>query len=545
MGGVAIAEEPAAAGFAAAFQGREVSDNSLRDVVALSTLPAIWTGAEPLRIAESLAASLFTMLPAEFVYVAFILSGSPAPVSVAQTGRYETDGTLAEEIGPRVLEWSRAHDPDDLMPLAWGGLPGGVRVATRQIGLNAELGVVAAAFPPDYHLRPADLLLLNVAATQAAVAVQNATLLQSLQASELRANRAAEELAGREAQFRNLAEALPALCFMAYGDGQVFWYNSRWYEYTGTTFGQMEGWGWRQVHDPEILPEVMERWNASLSTGESFEMVFPLRRADGTFRPFLTRVVPIRDEGGRIVRWFGTNTDIAGQKAIEKELRNANADLEQFAYSASHDLQEPLRTVKVFSQLLAASSQEQLDTRSREFLDNVVSGASRMEALLRDLLIYARATRLEKPAEPTDANLAIDSALTTLKGAIEESGAMVDFEGLPKLHVHPTQLEQVFQNLISNAIKYHRPGVKPAVHIGAKKLNTHWLFWVRDNGIGIDPRYKERVFGLFKRLHASDVYPGTGIGLPLCQRIVERYNGRIWFESRPGEGSIFYFTLPE
>ena len=538
-------EGSAASTFAAALeQGRELPDKALRDVVALSTLPAIWTGAEPLRIAESLAASLFTMLDPEFVYVAFVLGDSSQLVSIAQTGRYETDQAVADHIGPTVLQWSLAHDPDHLLPLDIPGRSGAVALAIRQIGLNAELGVVAAAFAADYRLRPLDLLLLNVAATQAAVAVQNANLLHSLRGSELRANRAAEELSRREAQFRNLAEALPTLCWMAYGDGHIFWYNSRWYEYTGTTPDQMEGWGWKSVHDPEVLPTVMERWTASIRTGDNFEMVFPLRGVDGSFRPFLTRVVAIRDESGHIVRWFGTNTDITGQKEIERELRNANVDLEQFAYSASHDLQEPLRTVKIFSQMLAARAKEKLDNESLEYLDNVISGATRMEALVRDLLVYARTSRLEKCAEPTDANDVIQAALENLKGAIAETGAVIDFERLPTLPVHPTQLELLFQNLISNAIKYRRPGVTPTVHIASKRMDAQWLFSVTDNGIGIEPQYKDLIFGLFKRLHASDSYSGTGIGLALCRRIAERHNGRIWVESKPGEGSNFYFTLP-
>lgn len=535
----------AAPTFAAApGHGRDASDNSLRDVVALSTLPAIWTGADPLRIAESLAASLFTMLNAEFVYVSFLLGGSSQPVAVAQIGRYESDPALAEQIGPAVLDWSRCHDPDDLLSLDLAARSGPVSVATRQIGLNAEFGAVAAAFAQDYCFRPTDLLLLNVAATQAAVAVQNAKLLYSLRASEFRANQAAEELSRREAQFRHLADALPNLCWMAYGDGHIFWYNSRWYEYTGTTPEQMEGWGWRSVHDPELLPEVMERWTASIGTGENFEMVFPLRNAHGAFRPFLTRAVPIRDEAGRIVRWFGTNTDIAGQKQIEKELRDANADLEQFAYSASHDLQEPLRTVKVFSQLLGVRAKQKLDPESLEYLDNVISGATRMEALIRDLLAYARATRLDKPLQPTDANRAVDAALANLKGAVAESGATIHFEPLPTLPAHPTQLELLFQNLIGNAIKYRRPDVTPAVHIAARKRHAQWHFSIRDNGIGIEAQYKERIFGIFKRLHTNDKYSGTGIGLALCRRIVERHNGRIWVESEPGRGSTFHFTLP-
>jgi PAS domain S-box-containing protein len=520
-------------------------DNSLRDVVALSTLPAIWTGAEPLRIAESLASSLFTMLNPELIYVSFVLTGR-RNVAIAQIGRYETDANLAEQVGATVLDWSRTHDPDDLLPLELSGRLGSLRIATRQIGLNAGLGAIAAGFNAGYQLRPTDLLLLNVAATQAAVAVQNANLLDSLRASELRANRTAEEVARREAQFRNLAEALPTLCWMAYGDGHIFWYNSRWYEYTGTTLEQMEGWGWRSVHDPEMLPEVMDRWTASLRTGANFEMVFPLRRADGSFRPFLTRIVPIRDESGHIVRWFGTNTDITKQKEVEKELRDANADLEQFAYSASHDLQEPLRTVKIFSQLLAVRAKAKLDGESLEYLQNVIAGATRMEALIRDLLVYARTTRLEKPTEPTAASEAVEVALATLRGAIAESAAIIKVDPLPSVCVHPIQLEQIFQNLISNAIKYRRSGVTARVHITSMKWNAQWLFSVSDNGIGIEAEYKERIFGIFKRLHTDDAkYPGTGIGLALCQRIIERHNGRIWVESKPGEGSTFYFTIPE
>lgn len=523
---------------------RDASDNALRDVVALSTLPAMWTGADPSRIAESLAASLFTMLDPELVFVSFVVADSSGPVTIAQTGRYEADEALAERIGPTVLDWARMHDPGDLLSLELPGHRRLVRAATRQIGLNGELGVIAAAFTPEYQFRATDLLLLNVAATQAAVAIQNARLLYSLKASELRANRAAEELSHREAQFRNLAEALPALCWMAYGDGYIFWYNSRWYEYTGTTPEQMEGWGWQNVHDPEILPQVMERWTACLRTGENFEMVFPLRRTDGSFRPFLTRIVPIRDQEGRIVRWFGTNTDIAGQKEIERELRNANADLEQFAYSASHDLQEPLRTVKIFSELLASRAREKLDGEALEFLDNVISGATRMEALIRDLLIYARTTRIETPTEPADANRSIEAALANLRGAAAETGAIIEFEPLPTLPVHSTQLEVLFQNLISNAIKYRRSGVTPVVRITSKRVNARWLFSVSDNGIGIESEHKEQIFGLFKRLHTSDTYSGTGIGLALCRRIVERHNGRIWVESKFGEGSSFYFTLP-
>ena len=154
-------------------------------------------------------------------------------------------------------------------------------------------------------------------------------------------------------QFRTLANAIPQLCWMARPDGNIFWYNQRWYDYTGTRPDEMEGWGWKKVHDPDVLPVVMERWTAALASGEPLDMVFPLRGGDGIFRPFLTRVVPIRDLTGKVTRWFGTNTDISDQKRTEAELRRANSDLEQFAFSASHDLQEPLRNIAIFSQILS------------------------------------------------------------------------------------------------------------------------------------------------------------------------------------------------
>jgi signal transduction histidine kinase len=229
---------------------------------------------------------------------------------------------------------------------------------------------------------------------------------------------------------------------------------------------------------------------------------------------------------------------------IEKELRNVNADLEQFAYSASHDLQEPLRTVKIFSELLAGKYREKLDGQAREYLDNVKSGATRMEGLVRDLLSYTQVSRFERPVEPEDAKDALDGALVNLGGAIAESGAKIDSDPLPSLPVHHIQLQQLFQNLIGNAIKYRTPGVAPVVHIATKQQNGTYLFSVSDNGIGIEAQYRERIFGLFKRLHAADRYSGTGVGLAICQRIVDGYHGRIWVESEPGKGSTFFFTLP-
>jgi light-regulated signal transduction histidine kinase (bacteriophytochrome) len=256
------------------------------------------------------------------------------------------------------------------------------------------------------------------------------------------------------------------------------------------------------------------------------------------------RALPVRDESGNIIKWFGTCTDIDEQKRVEEELRHANEDLEQFAYSASHDLQEPLRSIKIYGQLLASRHSVKLDGEAQEFLGFVTAGASRMELLVRDLLAYTQVTKLEAPEEPTDANEALVATLADLGAALASSSAEITSDPLPSVCVHATHLKQLFQNLIGNAIKYRSNERKALVHVSAQKQNESWIFAVRDNGIGIEPEYKEQIFGLFARLHTGEEYSGTGIGLAICQRIVERYHGRIWVESEPGQGSTFRFSIP-
>jgi light-regulated signal transduction histidine kinase (bacteriophytochrome) len=203
-----------------------------------------------------------------------------------------------------------------------------------------------------------------------------------------------------------------------------------------------------------------------------------------------------------------------------------------------------LRSVKIYSELLSTTCSEALDSQGLEFLTYLRSGATRMEMLVRDLLAYTQVTKFEKPVEAADSGAALATALANLGGAISESGATITADPLPSLPVHITHLQQLFQNLIGNAIKYRSPDRPPVVHIAAERRNGYWIFTVSDNGIGIEPEYKEKIFGLFKRLHTSDEYSGTGIGLAICQRIVERYHGRIWVESEPGKGSTFRFTFP-
>jgi signal transduction histidine kinase len=226
------------------------------------------------------------------------------------------------------------------------------------------------------------------------------------------------------------------------------------------------------------------------------------------------------------------------------ELERSNKELEQFAYVASHDLQEPLRMVSSYTQLLERRYGDKLDEKGRKFVDFAVDGAVRMQQLINDLLEFSRVSTRGKPMKPVDMNRVLDTVKINLSVAIRESDAVVTNDQLPTVLADETQLVQLLQNLVGNAIKFRRaPPARPEVHVSAQVRETECVFTVRDNGIGIAPEYFERIFVIFQRLHAKGEYPGTGIGLAVCRRIVERHGGRIWVESAPGQGSTFYFAL--
>jgi signal transduction histidine kinase len=226
-----------------------------------------------------------------------------------------------------------------------------------------------------------------------------------------------------------------------------------------------------------------------------------------------------------------------------EELARSNADLEQFAYVASHDLQEPLRMVTAYTQLLAERYRGKLDDNADKFIGYASEGALRMQVLIQDLLAFSRVGRKESAGESVDCELIMKDVLQTLASSIQESGAVVTYANLPAVWADRTQMAQVFQNLIGNAIKFR--GKEPSlISVQAEKSDQQWLFTVRDNGIGIAPEDAENIFVVFQRLHARTEYPGNGIGLAICKKIIERYGGRIWVESQAGSGSVFKFSLP-
>ncbi len=248
----------------------------------------------------------------------------------------------------------------------------------------------------------------------------------------------------------------------------------------------------------------------------------------------------------------GTEELRRSQSALRRtneDLRRANEDLNQFAYSASHDLREPLRSISIYSELLRRRLGGQLEREAGEYLEYLMEGSARMEALIRDLLAWSAASGTPGQTSgcadaQADANEALEAALLNLKTAVQDTGAVVTRGNLPAVPILPVHLSQVFQNLIGNAIKYRRMEEAPRVHVDAAPSGAMWQFSVSDNGIGIDEKYTQQIFGVFKRLHTTEEYSGTGMGLAICQKFVERAGGRIWVESEPGRGSVFYFTLP-
>jgi PAS domain S-box-containing protein len=491
---------------------------------------------------------------------------------------------------------------------------------------------------------------------------------------------AEEALRDGEERFRSIANNISQLAWMADEKGSIFWYNQRWFDYSGTTPEEMLGWGWQKMLHPDHVRRVMDKISRCLQSSEVWEDTFPLRGRDGNYCWFLSRAVPIRDSDGKVLRWFGTNTDISERLDAEKhlaqmeskfrglleaapdamvvvnqsgeivllniqaqkqfgyrpdelvgqrinriipegfaerliadgarsaaealaqhigtgielvarrkdgsefpieimlspleshegilvtaairdisarkkaeellvktigELKGSNDELQQFAYVASHDLQEPLRMVASYTELLAKRYKGRLDSDADEFIAFAVDGCNRMRGLIQDLLAYSRAGTTRKALRQISGEDAFREALTNLRITVERSGAVVTHDSLPEVLADDTQLTQVFQNLVGNAIKYHREAV-PHVHVtAAKSGDNEWIFSVRDNGLGIDSQYFERIFVLFQRLHGRAEFEGTGIGLAVCKKLLERMGGRIWVESEPGIGSNFCFALPE
>jgi PAS domain S-box-containing protein len=411
--------------------------------------------------------------------------------------------------------------------------PGGTRIGLSKLEKKAKQN----------HLRGIEVILTGEKHVPAIASI-NALQIYDIEAfsitlTDISQLKLVEKLTESEARFRSLAENIPTLAWMAEPDGTIYWYNSRWYEYTGTTFAQMQGWGWQSVHDQNILPLVLKRWNESIQSGEPFEMVFPLQGKDGVFRSFLTRVIPLRDADNNIVQWFGTNTDISKQIELERQK-------DEFIGIASHELKTPVTSIKAYGQVLQKIFQRKGDIKAVEQLQKMDFQIGKLTNLIRDLLDVTKiqSGRLEFHEEYFDFNMLVTEVVNELQLTIENHQLLTEFGKTKKIFADRERIGQVITNLITNAVKYS-PNAKN-IRIATTRDTTNMTLCVTDYGIGIPKDKQEKVFEQFFRVSGPNqsTFPGLGLGLYVSSEIIKREGGRIWVESSEGNGSTFCFSLP-
>jgi PAS domain S-box-containing protein len=347
---------------------------------------------------------------------------------------------------------------------------------------------------------------------------------------------------------RSLIEAsLDPLVTIGY-DGRITDVNEVTEQVTGYSRDELIGTDFTNYFtEPE---KAKEGYQEVFKEGLISDYELEIQHKDGSIIPVLYNASVYQDESGKVIGVFAAARDITTLKKAEEvlklnlaELSRSNEELEQFAYISSHDLQEPLRMIKSYLQLLQRRYQGNLDEKANKYIHFAVDGASRMQDLINDLLEYSRVGTENKEPESIYCEVILNKVLSGIKTVIKENDATISHDHLPEVMADSTQIGQVFQNLIINGIKFHGEET-PKIHISAEKKENYWVFSVQDNGIGIDPQYSERIFEIFKRLNSRDRYPGTGVGLAICKKIIERQGGCIWVESELGKGSTFYFTLP-
>ncbi|WP_298734448.1 chemotaxis protein CheB [uncultured Chitinophaga sp.] len=376
-------------------------------------------------------------------------------------------------------------------------------------------------------------------------------------------------------QFQFVTNFMPQMVWATRTDGYVDFYNQQWYDYTGLSLEQSKGEGWLAALHPDDKVRTLELWKRSLQTGYPYEIEYRLKRSDDIYRWFLGRATPMRDDAGDIIKWFGTCTDIQDQKAAEKvledriqertralrmlnkKLEDSNTDLMQFASVASHDLKEPLRKIHLFSGLIRDqfTGGKNNEHHLNAYIDRIINASSRATNLINDVLSYSRLSS-ENLFEQVDLGIILQEILQDLELVIQEKGARIHTGKLPVIEAVPGQMRQLFQNIIGNSLKFNKPGEAPVISVTARTdvVGHHpdlkdaggqlIEITIRDEGIGFDEQYASKIFSLFQRLNSKEKYEGTGIGLAIAKKIVERHHGLIVAKGKEHEGAEFTIVLP-
>ena len=369
-------------------------------------------------------------------------------------------------------------------------------------------------------------------------------------------------------RIQSILEALPQMAWTTDPGGSVTYLTQGWYFYTGQKQEEALGDGWASVIHPEDSEKLLAQWKASLSTGKPFQQAARYRKANGEYRWHLARGSAIKNQAQEITMWVGTCTDIHDQilhaeelerkvKERTQSLEASNAELEQFAHISSHDLQEPLRKISIFTSLLLENADETLNDAAKKYLDKINATAERMSASLHALLSYTRLHREERFV-PVNLNEVVSNVLVDLELLISQKQASITVEDLPEVKAIPIQMQQLFYNLINNALKFAKKDQPPEIAITSRQLmeeelvrfpkllqfKTYYEIVVKDNGIGFDPIHSEKIFTIFQRLHPRSQYEGTGIGLSLVKKVATNHKGEVYAVSEPGKGTAFHIVLP-
>ena len=352
-----------------------------------------------------------------------------------------------------------------------------------------------------------------------------------------------------DGKFYELADASPAMIFLEDTSEQAFYFNKSWLEFTGAPVTNHLGKRWKNIIHPEDL-KIAEDHKTEIAGRKSYSCEYRLQKFDGSYRNIFFIRTPVIAEDGTYNGYMTSCLDITEieetQNKINEltiELNHANEELDQFTYVTSHDLQEPLRMITGYIQLIQKNIERGNLDAIQEFMDFVLSGASRMQMLIADLLKLSRVNRKGAPFAPVRINDVLNVAVTHLDKRIKATGAKIEYGQMPTVTGDTYQLVNLFENILDNALKFTSLNSPPLISVSVTESDGKFIFEVKDNGIGIDNKFHKRIFAIFQRLHTRGEYEGTGIGLAVCKKIVERHGGEIWVESEPGNGSAFYFSI--